>query len=253
MEATLEARPPSLLRTSLHLTRLAAPLSLAKVGYMVMAFVDTVMAASLGSSELAALALANAVFFTALVFGLGLTSGVEPLAGDAYAKEGTPGLMRVIDAGFWFGAVLGLLTALFSWLVAPELLRLIGEPPHLVEIGARFLQLAAWDAVIALAIQALVVQLTILEKNLMVVVAMALNVGLHLLVNFCLVEGRFGFPEMGVDRATFGERARLPRALRSGPSLPRQRTGGALCAAPDLGCRAGHWGDGIAHRVAGAA
>ena len=199
MHAVTADRPPSLLRSSLHLTRLAAPLSLAKVGYMVMAFVDTVMAASLGSAELAALALANAVFFTALVFGLGLTSGVEPLAGDAYAKDGTPGLMRVIDAGFWFGAVLGLLTALFSWLVAPELLRLIGEPPHLVDIGARFLQLAAWDAVIALAIQALVVQLTILEKNLMVVVAMALNVGVHLLVNFCLVEGRFGFPEMGVD------------------------------------------------------
>ncbi len=199
MEATLEVRPPSLLRSSVHLTRLAAPLSLAKVGYMVMAFVDTAMAASLGSSELAALALANAVFFTALVFGLGMTAGVEPIAGEAYAKEGAPGLMRVIDAGFWFGAVLGLLTALFSWLVAPELLRLVGEPPHLVDIGARFLKLAAWDAVIALAIQALVVQLTMLEKNLMVVVAMALNVGVHLLVNLCLVTGRFGCPELGVE------------------------------------------------------
>ncbi len=199
MEATLEVRPPSLLRSSVHLTRLAAPLSLAKVGYMVMAFVDTAMAASLGSSELAALALANAVFFTALVFGLGMTAGVEPIAGEAYAKEGAPGLMRVIDAGFWFGAVLGLLTALFSWLVAPELLRLVGEPPHLVDIGARFLKLAAWDAVIALAIQALVVQLTTLEKNLMVVVAMGLNVGVHLLVNLCLVTGRFGFPELGVE------------------------------------------------------
>jgi MATE family multidrug resistance protein len=199
METMTEARPPSLLKSSIHLTRLAAPLSLAKVGYMVMAFVDTAMAASLGSSELAALALANAVYFTALVFGLGLTAGVEPLAGEAYAKEGSPGLMRVIDAGFWFGAVLGLLTALFSWLVAPELLRLIGEPPHLVDIAARFLKLAAWDAIFALAIQALVVQLTMLEKNLMVVVAMGLNVGLHLLMNLCLVTGRFGFPELGVE------------------------------------------------------
>jgi MATE family multidrug resistance protein len=199
METMTEARPPSLLNSSIHLTRLAAPLSLAKVGYMVMAFVDTAMAASLGSSELAALALANAVYFTALVFGLGLTAGVEPLAGEAYAKEGSPGLMRVIDAGFWFGAVLGLLTALFSWLVAPELLRLIGEPPHLVDIAARFLKLAAWDAIFALAIQALVVQLTMLEKNLMVVVAMGLNVGLHLLMNLCLVTGRFGFPELGVE------------------------------------------------------
>lgn len=199
MEATPEVRPPSLLTSSVHLTRLAAPLSLAKVGYMVMAFVDTAMAASLGSSELAALALANAVFFTALVFGLGMTAGVEPIAGEAYAKEGTPGLLKVIDAGFWFGAVLGLLTALFSWLVAPELLRLVGEPENLVDIGARFLKLAAWDAVIALAIQALVVQLTLLEKNLMVMVAMGLNVGVHLLVNLCLVGGRFGFPELGVE------------------------------------------------------
>ena len=95
--------------------------------------------------------------------------------------------------------MLGLLTALFSWLVAPELLRLVGEPAHLVDIGARFLKLAAWDAVIALAIQALVVQLTMLEKNLMVVVAMALNVGVHLLVNLCLVTGRFGCPELGVE------------------------------------------------------
>lgn len=192
-------RPPSLLTTSVHLSRLAAPLSLAKVGYMVMAFVDTAMAASLGTSELAALALANAVFFTALVFGLGATAGVEPLAGEALAKEGTPGLLRVIDAGFWFGAVLGLLTALFSWLAAPELLRLVGEPANLVAISRRFLALAAWDAVIALAIQALVVQLTMLEKNLMVMVAMGLNVGLHLLVNLCLVGGRFGCPELGVE------------------------------------------------------
>jgi MATE family multidrug resistance protein len=66
------------------LARLAAPVALAQVGFMTMGLVDMWFVGKLGAVELAAVALADALFFTFLVVALGMIRGLEPLASQAH-------------------------------------------------------------------------------------------------------------------------------------------------------------------------
>ena len=58
---------------------LAAPLSLAFAGEQLFGFVDVLVTGHLGVSSLAAIGLSNAIFMSAVIVGMGLLSGIEPI------------------------------------------------------------------------------------------------------------------------------------------------------------------------------
>src|SRR5690554_6748897 len=63
---------------------LALPVMLSQAGQMVVVIADNLMVGQLGATQLAAVALANNLFVVGMMFGIGLVSGLTPLAGKAY-------------------------------------------------------------------------------------------------------------------------------------------------------------------------
>ncbi len=66
-----------------QLLKLAAPLSLFHLGSVLTGAVDTAVVGRLGESELGAVGLGNAVFFTCFMFGTGIMLGLSPLISQA--------------------------------------------------------------------------------------------------------------------------------------------------------------------------
>jgi MATE family multidrug resistance protein len=194
-----QAIEPTLGREIGSVARLAAPLSLAKMSHMVMAFVDTAMAGQVGREALGGLALANACYFTLFLFGLGIIGGLEPVAGGELARRGPVGARDSAEAGLWVGGVAGLFAALVSVLLVPTLLLAMGQDPAVVEQARRFLLIGAWGGIPALAAQAIIAQLTLHRANFVVTAAMATIVLVHVAINLVLVPGRFGLPALGIQ------------------------------------------------------
>ncbi|HEX7822597.1 MAG TPA: MATE family efflux transporter [Sphingobium sp.] len=82
----------------------------------------------LGATGLAATANANLVMFMmfSLVFGFGMATTI--VIGQSIGRGDTAGMRQAVGTGMALFILLGALTALFGWLLAPRLLHLLGTP-----------------------------------------------------------------------------------------------------------------------------
>jgi MATE family multidrug resistance protein len=65
---------------------LATPVVLSELGWMLQGVVDTIMVGKLGPSAIGAVAVANAVYYTPSLFGIGLVLGLDTLVSQAYGR-----------------------------------------------------------------------------------------------------------------------------------------------------------------------
>lgn len=94
-----------------QLVRLAAPLAAAQAGTQLMGLVDVAVLGRYGAAELAGAGLANALFFAASVFGMGVVMGVDPLISQALGAGDHVRSRRVMWQGVWLALIVaGLLT-----------------------------------------------------------------------------------------------------------------------------------------------
>ncbi len=103
-----------------------------------MSVVDMAVIGRLGGRELASAGLANALFFSVSVFGLGLMLGVDPLISQAVGARELIPARRILWQGVW----LALLTAAALTLIllgGPFLLRVIGVKSELIAPATSYL------------------------------------------------------------------------------------------------------------------
>ena len=97
------------------LLRLSIPIMVAQGGLVAMGLVDTFMIGRVSPVEMGAVALGNAITFVFLVFGLGLTMGIEPLAAQA---DGAGDQNRAYDCfhqGLWMALLTSIPVMLAVW------------------------------------------------------------------------------------------------------------------------------------------
>lgn len=117
---------------------LAVPLALSRVAQMTMGVVDTLMAGSLGPGAVAALGLANNVYFLCTIWAFGLVLGSDPFVSQNVGA----GNIERSRQGLIVARRVGLLTGfpILIWsLVAPVILTAMGQEPTLVDETAAYL------------------------------------------------------------------------------------------------------------------
>lgn len=68
------------------MARLALPVVLSELGWMLQGIVDTLMVSRLGAVAIGAVALGNAVYYTTSLFGLGLLLGLDALISQSFGR-----------------------------------------------------------------------------------------------------------------------------------------------------------------------
>src|SRR5581483_11220056 len=109
--------------------RLATPLALAELGWMLMGIVDTVMAGPLGPAAVGTGSLGNMIFFPIAICGTGMLLGMDTMVAQAFGAADVPDTRRTLISGIWLGTSLAPLVALALWGCLP-LLRAAGVNPH---------------------------------------------------------------------------------------------------------------------------
>ncbi len=89
------------------LVHLAVPLAAAHFGQMLLGAVDTAVVGRAGEAELGATGLGNSVYFTLLVFGIGVVLGLDPLVAQAVGAKELTRARRLLWQGVWIALALG--------------------------------------------------------------------------------------------------------------------------------------------------
>jgi MATE family multidrug resistance protein len=107
---------------------------------------------------------------------------------------------RVMRMGLWASVAYGVPMTL-PLLAGEPLLRLLGQPAEIAALGGDYLGIVAWGLVPALLAFVLRSHLAAYERTRIVLLATLAAVTVNAALNWVLIFGRLGFPEMGVKGA----------------------------------------------------
>lgn len=179
---------------------LGLPLIGSHLAQFAIQIVDTVMLGWYGVEALAAVVLAGTFFFVLLIMGSGCAWAVMPMVASASEAGDDTKVRRVTRMAFWASGLIGIVVMPLLWWSEPLLLA-IGQEPDLSAVAQDYLRIAGWGLFPALGIMVLKSYLSALERTRVVLWGTLFAAGLNALLNYALIFGNFGAPEMGVRGA----------------------------------------------------
>ena len=181
---------------------LGLPLVGSHVAQMSITLIDTLMLGWYDVDALAAQVLAGTMFFVFFIFGSGFAWAVMPKVAQAEGANDERGARRTTRMGLWASIMFGMaVMPLFLW--AEPVLLALGQTPELAAMGADYLAIAGWGIFPALMVMTLKSFLAALEKTQAVLWITVAAVFANALVNYALIFGNWGAPELGIVGAAW--------------------------------------------------
>lgn len=179
---------------------LAVPLVVTMLAVMVMETVDILMIGRLGEDALAGASLGLNAWFLCLLFGLGVLGAVSSLTAQAVAVGDDRGVRRSARQALWIGIMLG---APMAYLLthAEGVLILLDQPPRIAAAAQEYLN---WlGPVLVVVFLTYPLRLTMASYGVTRVPMLIVwsSVPLNFLLNWMLIFGNLGAPEMGLAGA----------------------------------------------------
>ncbi len=176
---------------------LGLPLIGSHLAQMALHVVDTVMLGWYGVAELAAVVIGGSSFFVVFILGSGFAQAVMPMVAASLGEGDETQVRRDTRMGLWLSLGYGVLTYPLFWNSGAVLLAL-GQKPEVAALAQDFLRVAGLGMVPALLVMALKSYLAALERTQVVLWVTLAAVGVNGVLNWFLIFGNGGAPELGV-------------------------------------------------------
>lgn len=181
----------------------AVPVMLSQAGQVLVQQVDNMMVGSVGTIELAAASFANSVFILGMVLGMGFTLGLTPLVGHAFGAGKHKESSSLLYNSAITNAVIGMLIFVVMYSVSFFMDRM-GQPEDVAAMAIPYYRILVFSMIpfmifftfkqfaegIGNTLSAMIITLT----------ANVVNV----IINYLLIFGKFGFPQLGLNGAGIG-------------------------------------------------
>ena len=161
------------------------------------------MVGQLGSAELAAVSLGNSFIFIAMSIGIGFSTAITPLVAEADSEKDFEKGKSSFKHGLFLCTVLSLL--LFAGLLlAKPLMYAMDQPEEVVILAIPYLDLVGLSLVPLIIFQGFKQFSDGLSLTKYPMYATILANIINVILNYVLIFGKFGFPQMGIVGAAIG-------------------------------------------------
>jgi len=183
---------------------LAVPVAFQQLITASLNMIDVLMVGQLGEASVAALGLANQIFFLLILFLFGVTSGMAIFTAQYWGKGDTEQIHHVLGICLTLSVSVAALFSLAATLIPEKLMGFYTEDLVVIQLGSDYLRIVGLSYVfMAFAVSYISVLRSITQVKVTVVVAVIALV-LKTLIAYILIFGIFGFPALGVRGAAIG-------------------------------------------------
>ena len=176
---------------------------LGMLGHTFVSFVDNIMVGQIGTAELAAVSLGNSFMFIAMSLGIGFSTAITPLIAEADSADNFNQAKSTFKHGLFLCTVLGVLLFLMIFFAKP-LMYLMKQPKEVVELAIPYLDLVAFSLIPLVVFQALKQFSDGMSMTKYPMYATLIANIVNVVLNYVLIFGKFGFPELGIVGAAYG-------------------------------------------------
>ncbi len=179
---------------------LALPLIGGHLAQFAVGLTDTIMIGWYGVEELAALVLASSYHFTIFIMGSGFAWAVMPMVAAAAGTADDTQVRRVTRMGLWISILFGL-AALPLYVWSMPILLALGQDPATAANAEIYLRIISIGLIPSLLVMTLKSYLAALGRTQVVFWVMLGSAALNALLNWALIFGNWGAPELGIAGA----------------------------------------------------
>lgn len=184
-----------------RLFHIAWPIALQNFFASALNLVGGVMIGQMGDTAIAAVGLANQVFFLFNLLVFGITSGSAIFTAQLWGKRDIPNIRRVLVLCLLLGLAASLVFLLIAEVFPQVALHLFSNDPAVINLGGKYLRTAGWSfAFLAVTLSFSAVLRSTGDVRTPMFVSMG-ALGLNMLLSYILIFGRFGLPRLEVNGA----------------------------------------------------
>lgn len=184
-------------------TKLALPVIIGQVGQVAVGIVDNLMVGKLGAASLAAVSLGNGVFFVVMSVVLGFSMSITPLVAQFHGEKNASQGGKVASYGLLLCGVIGV----FLFAVIKIIQRFIyhfNQPEEVVFLAMPYLSVIAISMIPYALYQGAKQFSDGMSLTKLSMIATMIGNVVNVLLNYMLIFGKWGSPELGVTGAAIG-------------------------------------------------
>ena len=162
---------------------------------------DNIMLGKYSEVAMSGVSLANQVQFLLQMFAMGAANGVGVLAAQYWGKGDTKPIKKIFTSAAIIGTVLSALLGL-AVIIAPEtVLGLLTDKTSEIAEGSKYIVIMGFSYCIFTMTQLFLSMLRSVETVKIGFIVNAVSLVVNISLNYMLIFGKFGCPEMGVEGA----------------------------------------------------
>jgi len=159
--------------------------------------IDNAMIGRFGTAELAAASFANNIYIVIMLLGMGVFMGITPLVGRALGSKNDSRVATTLKSGCILSTVLIPTLVFISWSITWAM-PYMGQTDEVVRLSIPYFKILVFSLV-PLLLFSLLKQIGEGLGNTFVAMAATLVSNIvNVLLNYTLIFGKFGFPELGL-------------------------------------------------------
>ena len=180
---------------------LALPIAIQNLLISSFVLVDTLMVSSLGDISLAAVGMAGQWSWLLNLALFGFASGASVFFSQYYGDENLEDIKKTYGIVMTFVCCAAVLFALFGGLIPKQIISIFNRDAQVLDVGIRYLRIAvfSYPAIVINHIIGVLLRSTGRAKLPMFVAAF--TTVLNAFMDYALIFGKFGFPNLGVEGA----------------------------------------------------
>lgn len=180
---------------------IGAPIALQHLIGSSLNLVDTLMIGRLGENAIAAVGIANRLFFLFILFIYGAYSGCGVFTAQYWGKKDKKNIHRIQGIMLVFGIGFSLLFTFIAMVFPRQVLLLFSRDGAVLNLGVPYLRIVGLSYVITAISFAYTFSCRAVHKTTLPMVASTIALSMNTVLNYLLIYGKLGLPALGVQGA----------------------------------------------------
>lgn len=165
---------------------------------------DVIMLGKLNEISLSAVSLASQINFVLTLLYFGIASGTTVLTAQYWGKKDIKSIEKILGIGIRLAFILSFLFFISSFFFPKQSMKIFTNDLVVIEEGARYLKVLSFSYLISSITVVYLYVMRSVEKVIISTIIYALSLVVNFFVNYILIFGNFGFPELAAQGAAIG-------------------------------------------------